>query len=63
MAMNILYHRVRASVFKSWEDLKLKCELEWPEWQKVATHQTSILKSQSLTIFLKINHKADNFHN
>ena len=51
MAMNILYHRVRASVFKSWEDLKLKCELEWPEWQKVATHQTSILKSQSLTIF------------
>ena len=28
MTMNILYHRARASVFKSWEDLKL---LEWPK--------------------------------
>ena len=31
MTMNILYHP--ASVFKSWDDLKLKCELEWPYLQ------------------------------
>ena len=28
--MNILYHCTPPSVFKTWEDLKLKCKLEWP---------------------------------
>ena len=30
--MNILNHRAPASVFKTWEDLKLKCKLEWPNY-------------------------------
>ena len=31
MTMNILPISPQASVFKGWEDLKLKCELEWPD--------------------------------
>ena len=55
MVMNILYH---ASVLKNWEDLKLKCELEWPNIcakDKPGCDLTTVIWKQSNHFFWQVN--------